>query len=141
MDSATENLNVMCVSPTQAIYLDAQAALDYLETRTDIDQSKLVAFGRSLGGAVAIQLASMPYYAQKLHGVIVENTFTSLPDIGRHIFDFRLISLLPEWCFKNKVSTVNQGYSNPVRISLTHFYNTYLSHIFISYKMCICKHF
>ena len=47
--------------------------------RLDIDPSKLFLFGRSLGGAVAFDLA---HYAQRnnipLRGVIVENTFLSI---------------------------------------------------------------
>lgn len=37
-------------SPSEAgLYLDAQAAVSYLKTRTDIDQAKIIIFGRSLG--------------------------------------------------------------------------------------------
>ena len=36
--------------PTEeGLYLDAQAAIHYLKTRTDIDQNKIIVFGRSLG--------------------------------------------------------------------------------------------
>lgn len=35
----------------------AQAALDHLSQRTDIDTSRIVVFGRSLGGAVGAVLA------------------------------------------------------------------------------------
>ncbi len=38
--------------------MDAQAALECLQSRTDIDSSRIVLFGRSLGGAVAIHLAA-----------------------------------------------------------------------------------
>ena len=83
------------------LYLDCQAAIDYISTRSDINQSRLVLLGRSLGGAVAIHTASLPHYANKLSAVIVENTFSSLPDIGRVIFE--VFSFVPDWCFKNKV--------------------------------------
>jgi pimeloyl-ACP methyl ester carboxylesterase len=36
---------------------DAQAALDHVTSRVDIDKSKIFVFGRSIGGAVAISLA------------------------------------------------------------------------------------
>ncbi|KAK2158646.1 hypothetical protein LSH36_166g04064 [Paralvinella palmiformis] len=62
------------------IYLDAEAAADYLFKRADIDQSKIIVFGRSLGGAVSIQLSLRPYYAGRISSLIVENTFTSLPE-------------------------------------------------------------
>lgn len=33
----------------EGLYLDAQAAVSYLKTRPDIDQNKIIIFGRSLG--------------------------------------------------------------------------------------------
>lgn len=83
--------------------MDAETALDFILRRNDVDQSKIFIFGRSLGGAVAIHLASQSYYARFIAGVIVENTFTSLPDIGRNIFNIALIKYIPDFCFKSKV--------------------------------------
>ena len=40
------------------LYLDAQAGLQFLRNRRDIDHKKIIIFGRSLGGAVAIYLAA-----------------------------------------------------------------------------------
>ena len=77
--------------------------MDFLLKRTDIDHSKIIVFGRSLGGAVAVQLASQPFYARHIAVLILENTFTSLPDIGRTIFDFPFLKLLPDILFKAKV--------------------------------------
>ncbi|XP_074656581.1 protein ABHD13-like [Tubulanus polymorphus] len=86
----------------QGIYLDAQAALEYLMQRTDINTKRIVVFGRSLGGAVAINLASNGAMCQNIWAVIIENTFTSLPEIGRNIFNFKVLNFLPDWCFKNQ---------------------------------------
>ena len=44
-----------------------------------MDVSKLISFGRSLGGAVAIHIAARR--AAALSAVIVENTFTSIDDM------------------------------------------------------------
>lgn len=49
---------LLCVAPNLGLYLDAQAALQILQGRRDIDRHKIILFGRSLGGAVAIHLAS-----------------------------------------------------------------------------------
>lgn len=54
------NINILLVeyrgyglsegSPSeQGLYIDAQTAFDYLMLRNDIDRSKIVVFGRSLG--------------------------------------------------------------------------------------------
>ncbi|XP_053992916.1 uncharacterized protein LOC128883997 [Hylaeus volcanicus] len=63
----------------EGLYLDAQAALKYLLTREDINTSKIFLFGRSIGGAVALDLAWR--HPEQIRGVIVENTFTCLRDM------------------------------------------------------------
>ena len=83
--------------------LDSQASLSYLLSRKDIDTSKIVIFGRSLGGAVAIDLASNELYLDKALALIVENTFTSIPGIADQLV-MNGISRLPYFCFRNKVS-------------------------------------
>ena len=40
------------------LYKDADAALKFLKERKDIDQRKIIVFGRSLGGAVAVHLVA-----------------------------------------------------------------------------------
>lgn len=58
---------------------DAQAALAALRARTDVDASRIVLFGRSLGGAVALRLAVD--HQDAIQGLILENTFTSVEDM------------------------------------------------------------
>ncbi len=49
----------MCFSSlTVGLYQDAEAGWNFLNSRHDIDRKKLILFGRSLGGAVAINLAA-----------------------------------------------------------------------------------
>jgi fermentation-respiration switch protein FrsA (DUF1100 family) len=64
--------------PTEdGTYRDAHGALDYLRSRPDVEEDKIVVFGQSLGGAIAVDLACR----NRLLGLILEATFTSLPDI------------------------------------------------------------
>ena len=56
--------------------IDAQVALDYITNHPTLRFSKVIAFGQSIGGAVAIDLASKN--SDVLHGIIIENTFLSL---------------------------------------------------------------
>ena len=65
---------------------------------------------RSLGGAVATQLASQPWCAKQAMCLVLENTFTSLPDIGRHIFDIRPIHYIPNCAYKNRVCLMVSSY-------------------------------
>ncbi|KAL7680129.1 putative alpha/beta hydrolase-1 [Plasmopara halstedii] len=60
----------------EGIKLDAEAALDAMFNRPDIDSSMLVVLGRSLGGAVSIYLAEKE--PVRVAGVILENTFLSI---------------------------------------------------------------
>ncbi len=88
------------------LYLDASAALNYLLQREDINSSKIVIFGRSLGGAVAIELAKNSKYSRVIAAIVVENTFTSIPDVARNLFNCRLIRLLPNWYYKNQFNSI-----------------------------------
>jgi len=68
------------VPSEQGIKLDAQAALDHLLARDDVDPNAIVLFGRSLGGAVASWLASENPTTVK--AVLLENTFISIPALA-----------------------------------------------------------
>ena len=64
-------------APSEAgIQRDAIAAIDHLSKRTDVDTSRIVLCGRSLGGAVALHLAAAA--EDKVRALIIENTFTSV---------------------------------------------------------------
>jgi fermentation-respiration switch protein FrsA (DUF1100 family) len=69
---------------------DARAARAYLAARSDVDPSRLVSFGESLGAAVAVALAveTPPL------GLILKSPFTSLADIGQLHYPFLPIRLL-----------------------------------------------
>jgi hypothetical protein len=85
--------------------LDAEAAMEHLLNRTDIDRNQIIIFGRSLGGAVAIDLASQPAFMNRAFAVIVENTFTSIPAMASELLNG--LHRLPYFCFRNKVSLQN----------------------------------
>jgi len=36
-----------------------------------------------------------------LYAVIVENTFTSIPDMAKRLFQVAVIDYVPNWCYKN----------------------------------------
>ena len=63
-----------------ACYDTADAVWRHVTRRKDIDQTKIVVSGASLGGAVAIDLAARAPVA----GLITLVTFTSIPDVARH---------------------------------------------------------
>ena len=78
-------------SPSEkGMYLDAESALDYLRSKKGIDHSRIVLFGRSLGCAIAVEMA----LRHQTHAVILESPFTSLQDMARRSHPV-LASLLP----------------------------------------------
>jgi len=61
----------------RGLKLDSQTGLEHILAHPILSNSKLVLYGQSLGGAVAIDLASRN--PEKVHALIVENTFLSIP--------------------------------------------------------------
>ena len=70
-------------TPSEAgVFADARAGLAHLLEERGIPERRIVLFGRSLGGAVAVDLAQ----DRNLAGVILESTFTSAADVARAAF-------------------------------------------------------
>lgn len=90
------------VPSERGLYTDAISAMEYLMQRTDIDRTKIIVFGRSLGGAVAIDLVSRLEFRNKIWALVVENTFTSIPDMAQIILKWKCLTWLPQFCHKNK---------------------------------------
>lgn len=61
---------------------DGKAARTYLAKKEGIKESDIVIMGRSLGGAIAVQLAA----DESPRGLILESTFSSLREIGGYHF-------------------------------------------------------
>lgn len=64
------------------VLADGQAAIEWLCRHRGIYPEALVLYGRSLGGAVAIDLAAR----NEVRGVILERTFTRLTDVAAHCY-------------------------------------------------------
>lgn len=62
--------------------LDAQTALNHILAHETLSRTKIILFGQSIGGAVAIDLASRN--PQSVHALILENTFLSMPKMVPH---------------------------------------------------------
>jgi pimeloyl-ACP methyl ester carboxylesterase len=66
----------------QGLYQDATASWRYLTEDKGFDPENIIIFGRSLGGAVAAQLASVV----EARGLILESTMSSASDFARAVF-------------------------------------------------------
>lgn len=64
----------------KGILSDARAARKWLAKRTGVSESEIVIMGRSLGGAVAVDLASQ----DGAKALVIASTFPSLPKVAKH---------------------------------------------------------
>ena len=83
----------------EGVYKDALGAYDYLQTRSDIDPKRIIAFGASLGGAVAIDLATK----RKIIGLIIDSSFTCAKDMAEIMYPY-----LPSWMMSVKFDNVSK---------------------------------
>ncbi|RTG87079.1 uncharacterized protein DC041_0001422 [Schistosoma bovis] len=88
----------------EGLYADCTCALNYLYMRSDLNNEKIFVLGRSLGGALGIYLAVDPISSEKICGVIIENTFTSITDAASHILN--IPCKLPSWLFSNQYTSL-----------------------------------
>lgn len=56
-----------------------------------------------IGGAVAIDLATKEENSQRIWCLILENTFTSIPDMAALFVGSKFLQYLPLFVYKNKV--------------------------------------
>ncbi len=85
--------------PSEAgLYRDAQAAWDYLTDERGLAPGQIVLFGRSLGGAVAVWLAAR----ERPAGLVVESSFTSVPDLGAELYPWLPVRWLSRLRFDSR---------------------------------------
>lgn len=66
--------------------VDAQTGLEYIQQRPETRDSKIVVYGQSLGGAVAINLVANNQGNGAIAGLILENTFLSIRKLIPTVF-------------------------------------------------------
>lgn len=81
----------------EGTYRDAEAAWRYVTEGRHIAAREIVLFGRSLGAAVAAHLATR----QTPGALIIESTFTSIPDLAAELYPF----LPARWLARFRYST------------------------------------
>lgn len=79
------------------LYRDAEVAWRYLTDTRGIDPNRIIVLGRSLGGGVASHLA----HRYRPAGLVLESTFTSVPDVAAHHYAFLPARLLARTRFDN----------------------------------------
>ena len=77
----------------QGVLADARAARAWLAERTGVAPQRIVIMGESLGGAVAVDLAVDPMIGGA-RALILEHTFSSMPDVAAHHYPWVPVRLL-----------------------------------------------
>jgi fermentation-respiration switch protein FrsA (DUF1100 family) len=83
----------------EGLYRDGRAAWRYVTVDSEVDPGRVVLFGVSLGGAVAVDLATEVDPA----GIIVQSAFTSVPDMAAHHYPF-----IPRWLVRTKMDSLGK---------------------------------
>ena len=73
----------------KAMVADARHIYDWTRSRSDVEHSRIVAFGRSLGSGVAIRLAS----ERPMAGLVLATPFDSLESVAKRHYPFAPVSL------------------------------------------------
>jgi len=73
----------------EGTYQDAMAAYQWLRQK-NFQGTNILAYGESLGGGIATELA----LRQPLGALILQSTFTSIPDVGAEIFPWLPVRLI-----------------------------------------------
>jgi uncharacterized protein len=89
------------------VLADARAARAWLANRAGVPPQQIVLMGESLGGAVAVDLA-----ADGARALIVENTFSSMPDVAAHHYPWAPVRLLMKTRFDS--ATKIRDYHGPL---------------------------
>lgn len=94
----------------RGLLLDARAARRWLAERADVAESEIVLMGESLGGGVMVDLAAR----DGARGLVLERTFTSLPDVGAYHYSFLPVRML----MRNRLDSLTKigDYHGPLLI-------------------------
>ena len=88
-------------SPTEmGCYAAADAGYAWLTETKNVDPARIILYGGSMGGGVAVDLASRRDH----RALILAKTFTSMPDVGK-----RLLPWLPvHWLMRNRFNNLSK---------------------------------
>lgn len=85
------------------IYEDARASWDYLAQKIGVPEEKIIIWGWSMGGAVAVNLAQH----KKCHALVMESTFYSLYDEAGNVYRLLPLNRLMRYHFTSGEKLAN----------------------------------
>jgi fermentation-respiration switch protein FrsA (DUF1100 family) len=82
----------------QGVLQDARAARQWLAEKAGVKENEIVLWGESIGGGIAVDLAA----SEGPGGLILEDTFTSLPDVAAYHYPW----LPVRFCMRGKLNSL-----------------------------------
>jgi hypothetical protein len=103
--------------PTEStVYQDVETAWNYLTNQRGIPPEKITIYGHSLGGAIAIELASRHPNAA---GAIIECSFTSMRDMVDYQYPY--FNIFPiDWILTHRFDSISKVKSLKMPVLFTH---------------------
>jgi len=97
------------------MYEDAETAWHYLVEQRGISPDQLYVFGHSLGGAIALELATRQ---PQIPGLVIEGSFTSMINMARHRGSYSWLPI--NWLLTQRFNSIKKLPSIDIPIFLIH---------------------
>ena len=114
-------------TPTlEGVQLDIDAGMRVLLARRDVDPGRIIIFGQSLGGALAIHNAARSDYRESVRAIVVDSSFSDYHQIAREklasfFLTWPLQWLLPQLTIENAFSPVESVHAvSPIPLLFIH---------------------
>lgn len=96
-----------------AMRSDAMAAWNWLVKTQNVSPESVILFGRSLGGAVTARLAAdVLDRGYRPAGLVLESTFTSIPDMGAYMYPWLPVRFLARYKYDSESAL--RGHDLPI---------------------------
>jgi fermentation-respiration switch protein FrsA (DUF1100 family) len=95
----------------EGIHLDALAAIDRLFRMEGVDKDRIVVFGQSLGGAVAVYAVANSPHRDRIRALILDSAFSGYRRIARE----KIAELILLWPFQSPLSLLVTDRYSPSR--------------------------
>lgn len=95
----------------KGVHIDAGSALDTLFNLPYTNKKRVIVFGQSLGGAIAVYTVANSLYKNSVDAIIIDSAFSSYRLIAKE----KLSGLIITWPFQYLTSFLISDYYSPVR--------------------------
>lgn len=108
------------VPSMKGIRMDSQTALDHVTSSPQVDLAKIVIYGHSLGGSVALHLIADNW--RKVKSAIIENTFLSIPKMASHsrpYLAWATFVVTEDWNTEKQIERLKEDAENNMKTPFT----------------------